>query len=179
MPYPFAREHGNRTTQPMSNGRRVVVALGLIAGVGAAAPASAQQAKQQGAQHPAATVEIRGQVPTPQFITVRPREIPAYRLELPAKRDFTPTIGSGYSVVWTRPIAGASAAPSLAAADSIGAPLVFAPLPASLVAAAAKLPEPAPLFVVFRKPYSFCASLWWCPKHEVREPLVAADFPRR
>src|SRR5439155_26392549 len=77
MPYPFAREHGNRTTQPMSNGRRVVVAPGLIAGVGAAAPASAQQAKQQGAQHPAATVEIRGQVPTPQFITVRPREIPA------------------------------------------------------------------------------------------------------
>ena len=65
MPYPFAREHGNRTTQPMSNGRRVVVALGLIAGVGAAAPASAQQAKQQGAQHPAATVEIRGQESVP------------------------------------------------------------------------------------------------------------------
>jgi hypothetical protein len=152
--------------------------LGLIVGVGAAAPASAQQPKQQGGQRPIA-VEIRGQVPTPQFITVRPREIPAYRLELPAKRDFSPTIGSGYSVLWTRPVAGASAAPSLAAADSIGAPQVFAPLPTSLVAAAAKLPAPPPLFVVFRKPYPFCASLWWCPKHEVREPLVAADFPRR
>lgn len=42
------------------------------------------------------TIEIRGQVPTPQVVTVRPREAPAYsrRVLVPAffDRDFWPSI---------------------------------------------------------------------------------------
>jgi hypothetical protein len=53
------------------------------------------------------TIEIRGQVPTPQVVTVRPREAPAYsrRVLVPAflDRDFWPSILPPLQIV---PLAG-------------------------------------------------------------------------
>jgi hypothetical protein len=68
-------------------------------------PASTARAQQPTPPRPAPraqpprrqeTIEIRGQVPTPQVVTVRPREAPAYsrRVLVPAffDRDFWPSI---------------------------------------------------------------------------------------
>ena len=72
----------------------------LIASVLAlgATSARAQQQPPRPAQPPRRqeTIEIRGQVPTPQVVTVRPRETPAYsrRVLVPAflDHDFWPSI---------------------------------------------------------------------------------------
>jgi hypothetical protein len=54
-----------------------------------------QQPRQQAPRRPA-TIEIRGQVPTPQVVTVRPRETPAFtrRVLVPGvlDHDFWPSI---------------------------------------------------------------------------------------
>ncbi|HEX5072893.1 MAG TPA: hypothetical protein VFW03_06810 [Gemmatimonadaceae bacterium] len=53
------------------------------------------------------TIEIRGQVPTPQVVTVRPRETPAYsrRVLVPGffDRDFWPSILPPLDIVSARP----------------------------------------------------------------------------
>jgi|HubBroStandDraft_6_1064221.scaffolds.fasta_scaffold751170_2 hypothetical protein len=56
---------------------RIGVAVGAVAVAAVVMPrtASAQQGNKRQA---ATTVEIRGEVPTPQVVTVRPRQIPAY-----------------------------------------------------------------------------------------------------
>ena len=73
----------------------------LVAGalVSVASSARAQQQPPRPPQQPARrqeTIEIRGQVPTPQVVTVRPRETPAYsrRVLVPAffDHDFWPSI---------------------------------------------------------------------------------------
>ena len=55
-------------------------------------------------------IEIRGQVPTPQVVTVRPREVPAYSRQVisPAfyDRSFWPSILPGYQLVPQRMITG-------------------------------------------------------------------------
>ena len=84
--------------------RLVRAAIGLgLGGFGVAAVAGSALA-QQPPQPPARgqtqrrpeTIEIRGQVPTPQVVTVRPREAPAYsrRVLVPAffDRSFWPSI---------------------------------------------------------------------------------------
>ena len=76
----------------------------ITAGAGTVVPA-AVRAQQPKPQRPAptpqtprrqATIEIRGQVPTPQVVTVRPRETPAYsrRVLVPTffDHDFWPSI---------------------------------------------------------------------------------------
>jgi len=55
-----------------------------------------QQPRPQTQRRPPTTIEIRGQVPTPQVVTVRPRETPAYsrRVLVPGffDHDFWPSI---------------------------------------------------------------------------------------
>jgi len=87
---------------------RAVVAAAVLCLVDALlvlVPVSTAQAQQPTQPRPAPrtqqprrqeTIEIRGQVPTPQVVTVRPREAPAYsrRVLVPAffDRDFWPSI---------------------------------------------------------------------------------------
>src|SRR3954468_705567 len=57
-----------------------------------------------------APIEIRGTVPTPQVVTVRPREMPAYSRQVLVPRffdhDFWPEIQLGYQMVPERQISG-------------------------------------------------------------------------
>ena len=84
---------------------RALLASALIAMCAIAATASSSGAQQTTPQRPAPrtqtprrqeTIEIRGQVPTPQVVTVRPREAPSYsrRVLVPAffDHDFWPSI---------------------------------------------------------------------------------------
>ena len=85
------------------------------------AAASAQQPTRR--RQP--VVEIRGQVPTPQVVTVRPREMPAYSRQVISPnfydRNFWPTILPGYSLVPQRMITGHAPVDStLLRADSSG-----------------------------------------------------------
>ena len=56
------------------------------------------------------TIEIRGQVPTPQVVTVRPREVPAYSRQVISPnffdRDFWPSIVPGYLMVSRQMLTG-------------------------------------------------------------------------
>jgi len=91
--------------------RIALVALGLVM---TAAAAQAQQPTQQPAQPPTrrrqAPIEIRGQVPTPQVVTVRPRAMPAYSRQVLVPRffdhDFWPEIQLGYQLVPERQVNG-------------------------------------------------------------------------
>ena len=72
------------------------------------------------------TIEIRGTVPTPQVVTVRPREVPAYSRQVLVPRfydhDFWPEIQEGYAILSSR----LTPADSLVlAADSVGTPDLF------------------------------------------------------
>ena len=74
---------------------RALVIMGLAAS--AASLAQAQQpTTRTNTPRRQATIEIRGQVPTPQVVTVRPREAPAYsrRVLVPTflDHDFWPSI---------------------------------------------------------------------------------------
>lgn len=82
-----------------------------------AAEAGAQNRRPARRQQP---IEIRGQVPTPQVVTVRPREVPQYnrRFLVPNfyDHDFWPVILPAYQLVSSRLIAGNTRLDSLAAA---------------------------------------------------------------
>jgi len=71
-------------------------------------PATAEA--QQPTRRRQAPIEIRGQVPTPQVVTVRPREMPAYSRQVLVPRffdhDFWPEIQLGYQMVPERQISG-------------------------------------------------------------------------
>ena len=90
---------------------RTTLAVGalLAAGIAGAADAGAQQGTRRPTrrQQP---IEIRGQVPTPQVVTVRPREVPQYnrRFLVPNfyDHDFWPAILPGYQLVSRRLITG-------------------------------------------------------------------------
>jgi hypothetical protein len=124
------------------------------------------------------TIEIRGTVPTPQVVTVRPREVPAYSRQVLVPRfydhDFWPEIQEGYAIMSSRMITPADSL--LLAADSVGTPDLF------------RLPAVTPLtplraqFGRLRKQYDWCAPHWWCPSHSVRVRVPAdsaALFPPR
>jgi hypothetical protein len=57
-----------------------------------------------------APIEIRGQVPTPQVVTVRPREVPTYSRQVLYPRfydhDFWPSILPAYKLVPMRQVTG-------------------------------------------------------------------------
>ena len=68
-------------------------------------------------------IEIRGQVPTPQVVTVRPREVPTYSRQVLYPRfydhDFWPAILPAYQIVPKRQVTGAVPIDSVTArADS-------------------------------------------------------------
>ncbi|HEX6058378.1 MAG TPA: hypothetical protein VFZ11_05115 [Gemmatimonadaceae bacterium] len=83
-------------------------------------------------------ITIRGQVPTPQVVTVRPREVPTYQRNILVPnfydRDFWAVILPAYLVVPERMVTGE--APLQAAADSM-APGAAAAVAAPVGAAAA------------------------------------------
>ena len=99
-----------------------------LAAVALVAVAAADAGAQQGTRRPARRqqpIEIRGQVPTPQVVTVRPREVPAYnrRFLVPNfyDHDVWPAILPGYQLVSRRLVSGNMRLDSLTAgsADSV------------------------------------------------------------
>jgi hypothetical protein len=78
-------------------------------------------------------IEIRGQVPTPQVVTVRPREVPAYSRQVLVPNfydhDFWQSILPGYHLIPERVITGAvpGDSASRAAGAATGTPPVTSP----------------------------------------------------
>jgi hypothetical protein len=115
------------------------------------------------------TIEIHGTVPTPQVVTVRPREVPSYSRQVLVPRfydhDFWPEIQEGYAILAPRTATPADTL--MLAADSVGTPDLF------------RLPAIRPLaplraqYGTMRKQYEWCAPHWWCPSHRVRYRLPA------
>ena len=76
----------------------IAVVLATFASLSSGVANAQQQTRQPRTQAPRrpSTIEIRGQVPTPQVVTVRPRETPAYsrRVLVPGffDHDFWPSI---------------------------------------------------------------------------------------
>ena len=106
-----------------STRKAVVGAVGALA---ALALVAADAGAQQGTRRPARRqqpIEIRGQVPTPQVVTVRPREVPQYnrRILVPNfyDHDFWPAILPGYQLVRRQLITGNVRLDSLARTDSV------------------------------------------------------------
>ena len=143
----------------------------VLAGVGLAV---AFDATAMNAQRPtrrrAQTIEIRGTVPTPQVVTVRPREVPEYSRQVLVPRfydhDFWPDIQEGYAIMSSRLMTGLVDTLALAV-DSVGTPDFF------------RLPTVRPpeglrsRFAYTRKQYEWCAPHWWCPSHRVRVQIAA------
>lgn len=137
-------------------------------------PASAQRRPARRQQ----TIEIHGTVPTPQVVTVRPREVPSYSRQVLVPRfydhDFWPEIQEGYAIMSNRMMTPADSL--VLAADSVGTPDLF------------RLPAVTPLkplraeYAFLRKQYEWCAPHWWCPTHRIRVRIPAdssALFPPR
>src|SRR5690349_23549241 len=110
----------------MQNGRALrwgtITAL-LVVAIAADSTVASAQRRQPRRQ---ATIEIRGTVPTPQVVTVRPREVPAYSRQVLVPRfydhDFWPEIQEGYAIMSS----GMTPADTLVlAADSVGTPDLF------------------------------------------------------
>ncbi len=84
--------------------RAVAIAIVTAAVVAVPAGLEAQTPRRQ------APIEIRGQVPTPQVVTVRPREVPAYSRQVLVPNfydhDFWPSILPGYQIVQSRTVSG-------------------------------------------------------------------------
>src|SRR6187455_2855771 len=74
----------------------VAAVLATLASLSSRVANAQQPTRKPRTQAPRSTIEIRGQVPTPQVVTVRPRETPAYsrRVLVPGffDHDFWPSI---------------------------------------------------------------------------------------
>jgi hypothetical protein len=151
-------------------------ALGVLLAAALVADSSAANA-QRPTRRRQPTIEIRGTVPTPQVVTVRPREVPAYSRQVLVPRfydhDFWPEIQEGYALMSSRLTPADSL---ILAADSVGTPDLF------------RLPAVTPLsplgarFGYLHRQYEWCAPHWWCPSHRVRVRVPAdsaALFPPR
>lgn len=85
--------------------------LGLVVAVALALPVGMQaQNTKQPVKRRQQPIEIRGQVPTPQVVTVRPREVPTYSRQVLYPRfydhDFWPAILPAYQLVSKRQVTG-------------------------------------------------------------------------
>ena len=85
--------------------------LGLVVTVALALPFGVQaQNTKQPVKRRQQPIEIRGQVPTPQVVTVRPREVPSYSRQVLYPRfydhDFWPAILPAYQLVSKRQVTG-------------------------------------------------------------------------
>jgi hypothetical protein len=91
--------------------RFTMAALTVAVAMTVSVSADAQQPTQAPVRRRQAPIEIRGQVPTPQVVTVRPREVPAYSRQVLVPNfydhDFWPSILPGYRLVRKRQITGA------------------------------------------------------------------------
>jgi hypothetical protein len=102
--------------------------MALVVLAAAVLPAAAGAQKPRPARRQA-PIEIRGQVPTPQVVTVRPREVPAYSRQVLVPRfydhDFWPEIQAGYQLVPKRQVTGNAVVDSLVrtSADSMPLPV--------------------------------------------------------
>jgi hypothetical protein len=154
--------------------RRTWSARGAAVAAAGIAAALAVEATSVDAQQPTRrrqqTIEIRGTVPTPQVVTVRPRSTPEYSRQVLVPRfydhDFWPDIQEGYAIMSDRLMTGF--ADSLAVAvDSVGTPDLF------------RLPRVGspealrPRFGTMRRQLEWCAPRWWCPSHKVRVQIAA------
>lgn len=151
---------------------------------------------QQPAKKRQAPIEIRGQVPTPQVVTVRPREVPAYdrRVLVPAfyDHDFWPSILPGYAIVRKDGTLGGSAfsidtsgtgvsggaAGAVPMVVALNRDLIVPPKPDVPVANLAPKPvvtppKPAPPVAVVQE--RWCTPRWWCPKPKVVVPATKTD----
>lgn len=107
--------------------KTTLAAVTVVALAAAGRPADAQRQ----------TIEIRGQVPTPQIVTVRPREVPEFpsQVLVPAfyNHQFWPMILPAYQIVQRREVLGGTATDTMPAVDAIpvaGAPQLVPEMPA-------------------------------------------------
>jgi hypothetical protein len=90
---------------------KTFIALAIFGVAAIPIAAHGQQTTQPPVKRRQAPIEIRGQVPTPQVVTVRPREVPAYSRQVLVPNfydhDFWPSILPGYRLVPKRQVTGA------------------------------------------------------------------------
>lgn len=90
--------------------RAVMLTLAMAMAGTMPALAQAQERTQPPVRRRQAPIEIRGQVPTPQVVTVRPRAVPAYSRQVLVPNfydhDFWPSILPGYRLVTKRQLTG-------------------------------------------------------------------------
>ena len=96
--------------------------LGLVVAVAFALPVAMQaQNTKQPVKRRQQPIEIRGQVPTPQVVTVRPRDTPEFSRQVLVPnfydRQFWPVILPGYALVPRRTLAGPTAVVSVSGAS--------------------------------------------------------------
>src|SRR5689334_16102551 len=162
----------------LRSGRAAACGAFAVLLAAAAVVMGSSQASAQRTPRRQAPIEIRGTVPTPQVVTVRPREVPAYSRQVLVPRfydhDFWPEIQEGYAIMSGRLMTPADSL--VLAADSVGTPDLF------------RLPAVSPLtplraqYATLHKQYGWCAPHWWCPSHRVRVRVPAdssALFPPR
>lgn len=131
---------------------RFAIARVAVLAAAAIAVAPALAGAQQPTRRRQAPIVIKGQVPTPQIVTVRPREVPTYSRQVLVPRfydhDFWPDIQAGYLVVPERQITGRTpfdtASASAGAADSAKADSAAAPRSMSPPSAPQRLTPPSP-----------------------------------
>ena len=101
----------------------LAIALGALAATPMVLPESAEA--QRGRPRRTQEIVIRGQVPTPQVVTVRPREVPSFSRQVlvPSFYDHTfwPLILPAYAIVPRSEVVGQEAADSLLAPSVAGA----------------------------------------------------------
>ncbi|MDQ3722433.1 MAG: hypothetical protein M3376_05060, partial [Actinomycetota bacterium] len=111
--------------------RQRVVAATALALAASLAPGTAGAQRQ--------TIEIRGQVPTPQVVTVRPREVPTVSRQVLVPefydRSFWPVILPGFQLVSRSEVMGTSPIDTVAA-------VVQQPAPPPAIATPAAAPAP-------------------------------------
>lgn len=90
--------------------RGIIIGAAVAGAMLIPSAARGQQTTQPPVKRRQAPIEIRGQVPTPQVVTVRPREIPAYSRQVLVPNfydhDFWPSILPGYKLITKRQLTG-------------------------------------------------------------------------
>ena len=123
--------------------QRIKVALAMTVALALPSLVQAQNTTTPPVRRRQQPIEIRGQVPTPQVVTVRPREVPTYSRQVLYPRfydhDFWPSILPAYQVVSKRQVTGmvpvdsATIRADSAATSSVRSTMPAAPAPADSV----------------------------------------------
>jgi len=117
-----------------TRGARAALFSLVVAGALVALPSGAQAQRRRPTPR-TAPIEIRGQVPTPQVVTVRPRETPEFSRQVLVPnfydRQFWPVILPGYALVPRRTLAGPTAVDSVSGTTPPAAPVAAPAAPAA------------------------------------------------